>query len=189
MKKRVLYIVCIIALFLLLYWNNKEIPNQFTWIPTYSIDDKQPFGAYALDELLKKSWKKGYTHTYEKISDLVEDEAFDDKNLLIIAESFRTTENDIEELLNYVKRGGNAVIAARYFSQELCSQLGFYIGYDFLTDISDNFSINEKHNLFRFYFSDNQHKTYKVPISISSNYFDCFFKNKAYMNTNTSDNS
>ena len=180
MKKRILYIVCIICLFLLLYWNNKEIPNQFIWNPTYSINDKQPFGAYVLDELLKASWKNDYTHTYEKISDLVEDESFDDKNLLIITESFRTTENDIEELLNYVKRGGNALIVARYFSQDLCSQLNFHIGYDFLTDISENFRINEKHNTFRFYFPNNQSKTYEVPVPISSGYFECSFKNEAY---------
>ncbi|MCL2651841.1 MAG: DUF4350 domain-containing protein [Candidatus Azobacteroides sp.] len=180
MKKKIIYIVCIAGLFLLLYWNNNGVPNQFTWNPTYSINDKQPFGAYALDELLKTSWEKGYTHTYQKISDLVADTTFDNKNLLIITEAFYTTEEDIEELLNYVKRGGNAIIAATSITQDLRDQLNFHSNYDFLSDISENLSMNEKYSLFRFYSAGNQSKAYKVPVSISPCFFTCSYKNAAY---------
>ena len=180
MKKKIIYIVCLLALFLLLYWNNKNVPVQYVWKPTYNINDKQPFGASAFDELLKASWKKAYTHSYESIQDLSGSESFDDKNLLIIAESFQATDEEIDELFNFVKRGGNTLIVARYFALELCHKLDFYSEYDFISGLSTNLSLEEKFNTFRFCAPDKNEETYRIPASTGSVYFTCNYKNEAY---------
>jgi len=180
MKAKIIYIVCLLVLFLILYWNNKNMPVKFVWIPTYNINDKQPFGASALDELLKTSWKKGYTHTYQNISDLSKTKLFDESNLLIIAETFYPADIELEELFNFVKRGGNALIVARYFSQELCKHLSFFTGYDVVPNLSENLSLEQKMNTIRFYGFGNHTQSYQIPLSISSANFDCNYKNEAY---------
>ena len=153
---------------------------KFVWNPTYNIDDKQPLGAFALDELLEASWKEGYVHTYKSISDLSEDEYIEGKNLLIIAESFNTTEEEIDKLFDFVKRGGNALIVAQYFYPGLYTRLNFYAGYDFVSNLSGNLSLEEKFNILRFCTPDNREETYRVPVSISSGFFSCLYKNQAY---------
>jgi hypothetical protein len=179
MKKRIIYIVCLLALFLLLYWNNKNTPVEFVWRPTYNIDDKQPYGASAMDELLKASWEKGYTHTYQSIADLSEDESLDTSNLLIIANYFSLSDNELDTLLSFVKNGGTALIIARYYSDKLSDSLNFSTDYDALSDLSDNLSTKQRMNTLRFSAPDNYTKSYQIPVSISSGYFDCNYKNKA----------
>ncbi|MDR0231828.1 MAG: DUF4350 domain-containing protein [Dysgonamonadaceae bacterium] len=172
MRNKIFYIVCLLALFLLLYWNNKNIPVKFVWSPTYNTEDKQPLGAFVLDELLKASWEKGYTHTYESIQELADSGVLDDKNLLIITETFQPTDEELDELLIFVKRGGNALIVSQYF-YGLSDKLAFYVGYDYVSDLYTNLSLEEKFNTFRFCAPDKNEETYRIPVSISSGYFNC----------------
>ena len=174
MKNKVIYIVCLLVLFLLLLWNNKNTPVQYVWKPTYNINDKQPFGTFAFDELLKTSWEKGYTHTYQSISDLSESKLLDESNLLIITEAFFPSNNDLDELLNFVERGGSALIISQSFTQELTSQLHCYVSYDVVTDLAENLSLEEKMNTLRFCRPDNHAQSYRIPASISSKYFSTY---------------
>jgi hypothetical protein len=70
MKKGISYIIFISLLFLLMYWLNKDAPVQYRWYPTYSTNDKEPFGAYALDKMLNDSWKDKYYHNYYSLYDI-----------------------------------------------------------------------------------------------------------------------
>ncbi len=178
MKKRIIYIAFLLGLFLLLYWNNKNVPVKFVWIPTYDIDDKQPLGASVFDELLKASWKKGYTHTYESILDLADTDSLEDKNLLIIAEMLNMTEDETDELLNFVKRGGNALVVANYFSLDFYEKLNFHTKYDFVSGFASNLSLEQKFNTLRFCAPNKNKEIYRIPTLISSGYFDCGYENK-----------
>jgi len=119
MTKRIIYIVCVVILFFLLYWSNKNNDIQYSWTPTFSTTDKQPFGAYAFDKILSASWEKGYTHSYEGIQDLCADTTDISYNLLIIANKFQIDQHEYEILRKYIEKGGSAVIVANEFSSDI----------------------------------------------------------------------
>jgi hypothetical protein len=109
-----------------MYWKNRNDPVRFIWNPTYDRNDKQPYGAYALDEMLAASWKNEYVHSYDDISGLYYyDEMLEDKNLLILCDHFIPSDSDWEYLLEYVRYGGNALIAAEYFQSTLEDSLQY----------------------------------------------------------------
>jgi hypothetical protein len=131
MKKTLVYIAFILILFVLMYWLNSQQPVKHIWKPTYDTVDKQPYGAFVLDKMLKASWKKEYTHCYKSISDLKDEGKLDGNNLFIITEEFVTTESDVEKLLEYIQEGGTALIAAGSFGKHLCNRLKIWAKYGF----------------------------------------------------------
>ena len=166
------YILGIVLLFIVLYGLNRRQPIEHTWEPTYDTEDKQPYGAYALDKLLSASWEKGYTHCYKSISDLKEEGLLDGKNLLIITQDFSTTESDIAALTEYIREGGTAFIAARYFGKTVEEQFGFYTGYDPLPlNIAEQLGGQQTFHSLRFCAPELNKRTYKMPSAICSGFF------------------
>lgn len=170
MKKKIAYIICVLLLFIVL-WLNNERPINYTWKPTYDTEDKQPYGAYALDKLLEASWEKGYTHCYKSISDLKENGELDGRNLLIITEKFVTTESEIDTLLEYIHEGGTALIAANLYEYYLSNKLNFKIDYDY-DYYSDIPLIGiQKQDTVRFCAPELDTAYYKVPAALCRHYF------------------
>jgi hypothetical protein len=98
MKKAIPYTIFILLLFLLMYWLNKDAPVRYQWIPSFKTGDKEPFGAYALDKMLKDSWDTIYEHNYYSLYDLAaetvkypEDETEEDTTD-ISSEEYNTTD-------------------------------------------------------------------------------------------------
>ena len=172
MKKTIVYIVCIVLLFLFLYWLNRSQPQYYTWEPTYDTTDKQPYGAYALDKLLKASWKEGYTHCYKSISDLKEEGKLEGRNLLIITQDFETTKSDEKVLLEYIREGGTALIAARTFPEILRKRLKAWVNFSYHTsDIAILMGVKRKFDTLHFCTPGLDHEKYKIPSMMCSLFF------------------
>lgn len=97
-------------------------PKPINWNPTYIKKDKNPFGTSALFELLSSlfsntSETKGTIYTTLNNSNKKE------CSYIIINEGFSPDELDTRELLNFVKNGNNAFIAANYFSGKFADTL------------------------------------------------------------------
>ena len=176
MKRNILYIIGLLALLVFLYWLNKREPVEHVWIQTYNTEDKEPYGAFAFDRLLKSSWGETYTHSYENISHLKEEGELDGKNLLIITETFNTTDDDVEQLLDYIREGGTALIAMRYDNSYLSKSLQYYIGYEHFSNISINPMEKQKANELRFCTPNLDENRYHVPAVISSGFFTFYKK-------------
>ena len=171
----ILYSICIVLLFLFLYWLNLKQPVEHVWTPTYSTEDKQPYGAYAVDKLLETSWKKEYTHCYKSITDLKEEGCLEGNNLLIITEGFNTTESEIAILLEYIQEGGTALIAARYYYGNF-----LYQGMNFSTEqkpfanIAVQLDGKQKYNTLCFCTSKQNKACYEIPVVMSSGFFSFY---------------
>lgn len=172
MKKIIVYATGILILFLFLYWLNLSKPQDYIWNPTYDAFDQQPYGAYVLDKLLKTSWEKGYAHCYKSITDLKEEGSLDERNLLIIAQDFKTTESDIETLLGYIREGGTALIAACTFGEYLRERLKAWVKYDFYpSTMMVQMGIQQKYNTLRFCTPQLNHENYRVPAVMCPRFF------------------
>jgi len=190
MKKRILYILFILLLFLPMYWLNKGAPIQYQWNPTYKTNDKEPYGAYAFDKILTDSWKDNYLHNYYSLYDLAdvtvkysEDEADDEGtgefsdsteidpmyNVLIIANSLELDTTETKFLLKYVKNGGSVILAANYIHGSLGDSLNISINSTYsLLDLS----IKQKEEKIRFCAPDSGQNAYTLPRPLAANYFE-----------------
>ncbi|MCL1938994.1 MAG: hypothetical protein FWF52_11445 [Candidatus Azobacteroides sp.] len=127
MKKNILFFIVIGLLFIILYEINRNNPEQqYVWNPTYGQNDKQPYGAYALDKILKASWKNEYIHSYKNFFGLYTfDAVLDDKNLFIVCNQLILTDSDWKYFWKYIETGGNVLIAAESFQSALEDTLQF----------------------------------------------------------------
>jgi hypothetical protein len=115
MKKNLTFISVIILLLVGLFYINKQTTDPLVWERSYRTTDSQPYGGEVIDKLLADSWEEGYTHSYERINELMEDSAFQQKNLLVISDRIYMPDSEIESLITYVENGGNALLASRSF--------------------------------------------------------------------------
>jgi hypothetical protein len=155
-----------------MYWVNTENPSQFFWNPTYNTNDKQPYGAYVFDKLLNSYWKENYIHSYDNITDLYHrNETLNDKNLLILCSHFQITNSECNYLLDYLKQGGNALIAAEVFDSELEDMLYFFLKNNHSYFLPINLSLKQPVTSVHFYNSVSNDTVFEIPQSLVTQYF------------------
>ncbi|GHT75593.1 hypothetical protein AGMMS50262_11350 [Bacteroidia bacterium] len=171
MKKYILYLAILGIIFLIMYQLNKDAPVQHTWQPTFNTGDKQPFGDYAFDKVLEKSWEKGYTHSYQSIKALKDAGELENANLLILAHEFKPYKEEMEVLLDYIRQGGNALIAASLYLGAIEDSLKLFTNFDYSAVFNYNLTIEQPKDTFRFCAPNLPPATYLLPTSMSSYYF------------------
>ncbi len=124
MKKDWKYILYISAAFGLFVVVKLLSPKQYNWNVTYSHEDKNPFGAFALNELLPSLFsEKGIRHSYKTIYEM-RDSLRNRENILIVCSNFSGGKEDSDVLLGHVAGGGTAFISAQYFLGHFADTLG-----------------------------------------------------------------
>ncbi|MEJ7643344.1 MAG: DUF4350 domain-containing protein [Chryseolinea sp.] len=110
--KYILYVALAFGLFLLLKLTS---PKQHDWTVTYAPDDKNPYGAYAMNILMANTFlPKSIAHSFKTLYELKDSLKHVD-NIFIVCEKFDTGKEDTDVLLNHVARGGTAFIASKNF--------------------------------------------------------------------------
>ena len=191
MKKRILYAIFILLLFLPVYWLNKDAPIQYQWTPTFASDDRQPFGAFVFDRILEDSWTDKYYHNYYSFYDLKSkkinipesetDDNFDEDNnfaeiipeeynLLVIANHLRLDSAETLSLLNYVEKGGSVILAAENFYGLLKDTLNFYVSNPVFPDLSI-LSFKQEDEKVNFYSCDSLQNQLIIPKLLVKNFF------------------
>ncbi|MBN8697587.1 MAG: DUF4350 domain-containing protein [Bacteroidetes bacterium] len=114
-------------------------PKPINWNPTYLKKDKNPFGTAALFELLPSLFSNT-SETKGTIYTTLNNSNKKGCSYIIINEGFSPDELDTRELLNFVKNGNNAFIAANYFSGKFADTLELKTDnyYDIDWDLSDD---------------------------------------------------
>jgi len=127
MKKDWKYILYISAAFGLFVAVRMFSPKQYDWTITLAHDDKNPFGTYALNEVLPDLFpNKEIHHSYLTLYEL-KDSLHRMGNIFIITQNFGpqmgAEDPDAKALLNHVNEGGTAFISANYFGSTLSDTL------------------------------------------------------------------
>lgn len=120
--KYILYVTLAVAVFA----GIKLIsPKQYDWTVTFSAEDKNPFGGYVLAQLLPSLFPEAtIDHSYQTLYE-IKDSLKRKGNIFIVCTRFQSEEADTRALLEFISRGGNALISAQYFSGELSDSLNF----------------------------------------------------------------
>jgi len=136
MQKDWKYILYISAAFGLFVMVKLFSPKQHNWSVTYSHTDKDPYGGYALNRLLKSVFQEGYIqHSYRTLYEL-SDSVADNTNILIISSNFNGGKEDSDFLLKHVAEGGKALISSQYFQGHFADTLA--VGtYDYFFKMAD----------------------------------------------------
>ena len=119
------YIALIVVLFGALVLLDYFRPKPVDWSPTFSREDKIPYGTYALYELLPDIFKgEPVVPVRETVYNQLQDST-QWGNYIFISEFFALDSLDANLLLDYVQRGNNVFIAAENFSFDLSDTLHF----------------------------------------------------------------
>ena len=122
--KFILFVVGLLAVFVLIEY---RMPRKFSWVPTFSHTDDQPFGCLLFDSLLTVSMPKGYTVTNRTLWQMKKDSVFTTpKGVMVI-----TTE-DVDALMGDVldlASKGNIMLVATTDLYRWCDSLGIDFRY------------------------------------------------------------
>ena len=113
MKKDLKYILFLASGVLLYILVEVFAQKPVNWTVTFSNTDKNPFGAYLIDERMQDLFPgkriDNVNLTLYELQDSLHE------NMLVLASSFNPSEEDAVALLEMVGNGANAFIAAEYF--------------------------------------------------------------------------
>ena len=139
-KKEWVYIGIIFAVFIMLivFQYNKKEP--VTWNLTLANNDKQPFGTYASFELFKDIFDEDIAVSRLPVYNQLTEYPNTFGNYVFIQPQFDIDKLGLSELLDFVRNGNNAFIAAERFSQNLLDSLK--IQYEFTSGIESGDTTN-----------------------------------------------
>ncbi len=124
MKINIRYIVFIVLLIILFVVLDAYMPKSYNWTITYYHQDKNPFGAFVLDDVMKKSWDGKYNVSNKSLYfiDSVQADSW-----LILCDQFKTDKQEIKRFLTWISQGGNALIGAHSYDSLFSDTLQFEV--------------------------------------------------------------
>ena len=137
MKRPNKYIVSLVVLFAIAVVVQLTAPPPISWQDSFTREDRIPFGAYILYELLPELFpaaevKVASVPAYNMLGDTL----YSDASYVVINSSFAADDLDAEELLTFADDGNTVFIAAADITGPLADSLGFetYQGMDLFED-------------------------------------------------------
>ena len=105
------YIACVVLFLLVVFLAEYRVPQKFRWEPTYSRTDRQPFGCYVLDSVLRASLPHGYSVTRKTLYQLQQEKQKTPRGILVVADRQWLSETDVRALLGLARRGNSILLA------------------------------------------------------------------------------
>lgn len=103
------FIIAISVLLILMFALQLNLPQRYSWIPTFSHKDKNPFGCYVFDSIMLQSVPSGYSVTDKTLYRICHDG--NKVNVLIISDDVNLSKTDVDAIKDIAGRGGNVLIA------------------------------------------------------------------------------
>ena len=137
-----IYIAILVVIFALILMADRNRPKPIDWRPTYSVNDKIPFGLYIFDKEVKGLLKN---QKIERVSAITPYEFLDSKydsdslvenykikgTFFNISEYGQIDDQSITELFYFVSHGNNAFLSMKNFPKSLLDSLKIEINTSF----------------------------------------------------------
>lgn len=109
------YVILLVVFFTILIVVQYNRPRPIDWRQSYSMDDKVPYGTYALHEMIGELFPgKKVTTSTMPVYNVLSDSANGNGNYIFIAGDFSPDKLDTRSLLQFVASGNNVFVAANY---------------------------------------------------------------------------
>lgn len=128
MRGRNIYILCMVLFLVIVIVGEILMPKPFSWKPSFNTNDKQPFGSYVFDSLLRQAMPGKYHVRNLSWHDVKTDSTARRSNILITEDDYFESFDDLFAL---VDSGMNVCIAAMRIYPELFDTLHLSTYYDF----------------------------------------------------------
>ncbi|MBX2960987.1 MAG: hypothetical protein KF687_00670 [Cyclobacteriaceae bacterium] len=168
--KYILYLSVALVIYLALKMLS---PRNIDWTITYHRKDKNPYGTYALDQLIESVFSKGSlfqsNYTLYELYDTLQKPA----NFLSLSTTFAPGNEDTKALLKNIEKGGTAFIAAQYFWGDFADTLSVATSdYFFDSSFSELFNRNDSTTMYYVNPLINHNTKYFFPRKNIHNYFN-----------------
>lgn len=97
--------------------------KEYSWIPTFSASDKQPFGCYVFDDVLTSSLKGNYSVSTETFYQLDQDSVNAPRAFLLVSNDMEMDSVDINSMTNLLDKGNKVMIVSSSFPYNLTDSL------------------------------------------------------------------
>ena len=110
MKFNRLFVIGVLAFLVIVFVMEYRMPKKFQWVPTYSQRDKQPFGCYVFDSVLKASLPQDYRVERKTFYQLKGDSSR--KAFLMVADEAAFQKTDVTAILELAQKGNVVMLVS-----------------------------------------------------------------------------
>lgn len=115
MKLNRWFVIGVVAFLLIIFLLHYQMPREFSWNPTYSHYDHEPFGCYVFDSLLTENMPQGYSVTDNSLPQLAKDST--PRGILVVADDASLSKIDIDALYQMMNSGSQVLVASNHFGK------------------------------------------------------------------------
>lgn len=124
MRQYRLFISCFLVVLALYIIAELNRPKPINWTVTLTKGDKNPFGSFILYERLNDIFPKAQVESYRTpVYNQVNNYSGDNTTYILRSQSMPMSENDVDELFNYVAKGNYVLLSASELSKPLLDTL------------------------------------------------------------------
>ena len=128
MKGSSMFFIGIIVIAILLFLLQLQMPQRFSWKPSFNTHDRQPFGCYVFDSIMSHTLGNGnYQVTHKTFRQLNHEKDYKGCNVLVTTTQSMFTDRDLPHLDILLHRGARVLIAYApyYYTDSLfCKKYG-----------------------------------------------------------------
>ena len=159
-----IYIAVLVFILAIILLADNDQQKPIDWRPTFSVNDKIPYGLYVFDKEINSFFKH---HKVERISTITPYEYLDSKydedtlvenytikgNFINISEKNTIDDQSIKEIFYFVSHGNNAFLSMKTFPKYLLDSLKIELNSDFVSNgstlvwLANKKFKNKKYNL------------------------------------------
>ncbi|MGZ3763447.1 MAG: DUF4350 domain-containing protein [Mucilaginibacter sp.] len=147
MKDFKIYIIIASLLLTIYFVVEFNQPKVVVWTPTYSKEDKIPFGTYILFNRINDIFPGDSIKVFrEPVYNVINDHQINSATYIIIADQVNLNEYDISKLKSFIKKGNDVFISAQYFGEKFKKDFKLETDFNYGPDsISDKIHFVNKH--------------------------------------------
>lgn len=90
--------------------------SKFVWSPTYEADDKEPYGCFVFDSIMRQSLRQGYEVSDWQADSIIADPRYKQHTILIARNNI---DIKMEKAMDFVKKGGSLIVCANNISHDM----------------------------------------------------------------------
>lgn len=139
MKRSRIYMLSVIFLAVVLMCIQMRLPHDFSWRESYAADDREPYGCFVFDSIMRQTMPHGYEVKNLPIKKLSKECREKKQNVLIAAPLISLSRSDCRSLKQLAESGADIIVAARNTEDlrtdsALEKEFGIkYLEYDYVT--------------------------------------------------------